>query len=65
MQEKIEPKLSDIMLSLSEVKEQVTTLRKRIDQISPPSTKSIFDQSPGTKAFDRAMENLDIDSDDI
>ena len=43
MQEKNEPKLSDIMLSLSEVKEQVTTLKNRIDQISPSSTKSIFD----------------------
>ena len=43
MQEKNEPKLSDIMLSLSEVKEQVTTLRNRIDQISPTSTKSIFE----------------------
>jgi nucleosome binding factor SPN SPT16 subunit len=65
MQEKNEPKLSDIMLSLPEVKEQVTTLRKRIDQISPTSTEIIFDQSHGTKAFERAMENLDIDSDDI
>ena len=38
-----------------------------MDQISPTPTptKSIFDQSPGTKAFERAMENLDIDSDDI
>jgi hypothetical protein len=67
MQEGSEPKLIDILLSLSEVKEQVTTLRKRIDQISPTLTKSLFEQSPffGTKAFERAMENLDIDSDDI
>jgi hypothetical protein len=51
MQETKEPKLSDIMLSLSEVKEQGTTLRKRIDQIFPTRTKSIFEQSPvGTKA---------------
>ena len=65
MQEK-EPTLSDILLSLSEVKDQVTTLRKRIDQISPTRTKSTFEQSPmGTKAFERAMENLDLDSDDI
>jgi hypothetical protein len=66
MQESNEPKLIDILLSLSELKEQVTTLRKRIDQISPTPTKSLFEQSPiGTKAFERAMENLDIDSDDI
>ena len=70
MQEK-EPKISDIMLSLSEMKEQVTTLRKRIDQISPTPTptptptKSSFDQSPGIKAFQRVMEHLDIDSDDF
>ena len=65
MQEK-EPTLSDMLLSLSEVKDQVTTLRKRIDQITPTPTKSIFEQSPmGAKAFERAMENLDLDSDDI
>ena len=63
MMEEKEPKLSDILLSLSEVKDQVTNLRKRIDLISPTPTKSIFEQSPGTKAFERAMENLDLDSD--
>ena len=61
----MEEKLSDILLSLSEVKDQVTTLRKRIDQMSPTPTKSIFEHFPGTKAFERAMENLDLDSDYI
>jgi hypothetical protein len=53
MQESNKPKLIDILLSLSEVKEQVTTLRKRIDQISPTPTKSPFEQSP--KAFERGI----------
>ena len=62
----MEPKLSDIMLSLSDMKNQVTNLSNRLDQLTPTPTKSIFEQSPiGTKAFERAMENLDIDSDDV
>ena len=62
----MEPKLSDIMLSLSDMKNQVTNLSNRLDLLTPTPTKSIFEQSPiGTKAFERAMENLDIDSDDV
>ena len=62
----MEPKLSDIMLSLSDMKNQVTNLSNRLDLLTPTPTKSIFEQSPiGTKAFERAMENLDIESDDI
>ena len=62
----MEPKLSDIMLSLSDKKSQVTNLSNRLDLISPTPTKSVFEQPPiGTKAFERAMENLDIDPDDI
>jgi hypothetical protein len=59
-----ETRLLSIVLSLSDVKNQVTNLSKRLDLISP--TKSLYEQSPiGTIAFERAMENLDIDSDDI
>ena len=62
----MEPKLSDIMLSLSDIKNQVTNLRNCLDLLTPTPTKSIFEQSLiGTKAFERAMENLDIDLDDI
>ena len=62
----MEPKLSDIMLSLSDMKNQVTNLSNRLDLLAPTPTKSIFEQSHiGTKAFERAMENLDIDSDDV
>ena len=64
----MEPKLSDIMLSISDMNNQVTNFSNRLDLLtySPTPTKSIFEQSPiVTKAFERAMENLDIDSDDI
>ena len=62
----MEPKLSDIMLLLSDMKNQVTNLSNRLDLLTPTPTMSIFEQSPiGTKAFERAMENLDNDSDDI
>jgi hypothetical protein len=64
MQTVKEPNLSDVLLSLSEMKNQVTILSKRLDLISP--VKSTLEPSTlGTKAFERAMENLDIDSDDI
>lgn len=64
MQTVKEPNLSDVLLSLSEMKNQVTSLSKRLDLISP--VKSTLEPSTlGTKAFERAMENLDIDSDDI
>ena len=59
----MEPKLSDIMLSLSDMKNQVTNLSNRLDLLTPTPTKSIFEQSPiDKKEFERAMENLDIDS---
>jgi hypothetical protein len=64
MQATKEPNLSDILLSVSDVKNQVTILSKRLDLISP--TKSSYEHSPlGTRAFERAMENLDIDSDEV
>jgi hypothetical protein len=64
MQVTNEPKLSDIMDSLSDMKNQVTNLSKRLDLISP--AKFSYEQSPtATKAFERAMENLDIDIDEI
>ena len=64
MQTVKEPNLSDVLLSLSEMKNQVTSLSKRLDLISP--MKSTLESSTlGSKAFDRAMETLDIDADDI
>jgi hypothetical protein len=64
MQATIEPKLSDVTLFFSDVKYQVAHLSKRLEIISP--TKSTYEQSPiGTKAFERAMENLGMNSDEI
>ena len=59
-----EHKLSDIMDTLSVMKIDFSNMNKRLDELTPVKTN--FEQSPiGTKAFDRAMENLDIDTGDI
>ena len=64
MQATKEPNLSDILLSVSDVKKQVTILTKSLDLISP--IKSSYEHSSlGTRAFERAMDNLDIDSDEV
>ena len=57
-------KLSDIMDTLSVMKFDFSKINKRLGQLTP--VKSNVEQTPiGQKAFDRAMDNLDIDTEDI
>ena len=64
MQKKEDQQLSDIMETLSAIKNEFASINKRLDLITP--TKPVYDPTPiGTKAFDMAMQNLEIDNDDL